>query len=754
MFLNFLQQYNLTRDQIYAAKKLEDFIYNYLDFLIIQGSAGTGKTFLISQYVRYLFEKGKKFVILAPTGRAAKILHEKSGFETKTIHSEIYSFSHEKVDLESEIIKVYFCLKKPQRDNTIFIIDESSMISDNKQSDEELVFGSGKLLSDFIEYVKSGENNKIIFFGDEYQLPPTNSSFSPALDVKTLQENFHLKGEKIFLNEVVRQRNQSKILNNANTIKKHIDDENYLTLKFEYDGDEFVKTHDFIKEYNYSNPGEDIIIVSTNKKALEYNMEIRKKLGFQSQIEVGDILLNTKNVYCKDKLVFNGEFFKVEKVINYEGKDAFVGRKKYVLEFYDLELKNINSGEIIESKVLANSLFSETADIDSDLKKALFSFCIHDVCKKTGLSQKNITQNLSKYLQDNPYLNALHVKYGYAITAHKSQGGEWDRAFIDPYYYNSTKTKEYFRWLYTSITRAKKKVYIKDLPIKIFSFNKLKIQNDFTLREKINISYNLNFNDEMLRELYTAFESIISKHSFNVLGIEHLQYQEVYYIKSGNHYLKVQLYYDKNYEPTSLKILETTNNEQALKMLSIINSEVQNSNNFNIDKNNKINSISISRCMKKTLENECVKIYIDGSYDESTKKIGAGFVVVKESNEEKIETYWRGFSNPEHVKHRNVAGEIYAALLAFEYAKNENLKCIEINYDYEGIEKWALGLWKTNTSLTKLYKEKYDYYSTFFRIKFNKVKAHTGEKYNEIADNLAKKAVNEEKYHVKYEIDL
>lgn len=111
MFLNFLQQYNLTKDQIHAAKKLEDFIYDYLDFLIIQGSAGTGKTFLISQYVRYLFEKGKSFVILAPTGRAAKILHEKSGFETKTIHSEIYSFSHEKVDLESEIIKVYFCLK-------------------------------------------------------------------------------------------------------------------------------------------------------------------------------------------------------------------------------------------------------------------------------------------------------------------------------------------------------------------------------------------------------------------------------------------------------------------------------------------------------------------------------------------------------------------------------------------------------------------------------------------------------------------
>ncbi len=748
MFLNFLQQYNLTKDQIHAAKKLEDFIYNYLDFLIIQGSAGTGKTFLISLYVRYLFEKRKNFVILAPTGRAAKILHEKSRFETKTIHSKIYSLSYEKVDLENEIIKLYFRLKKSQHDNTIFIVDESSMISDNKQSDEELVFGSGKLLSDLIEYVKSGENNKIIFFGDEYQLPPTNSAFSPAMDIKTLQENFHLKGEKIFLNEVVRQRNQSKILNNANTIKEHIDNENFLTLKFEYDNDEFVKIDNFIKEYNYSNPGKDIIIVSTNKKALEYNMEIRKKLGFQNKIEVGDILLNTKNVYFKDKIVFNGEFFKVKKVINYEGKNAFVGRKKYVLEFYDLELENINSGEIIESKVLANSIFSETTDIDSDLKKALFSFCIDDVRKKTGLSQKSITQNLSKYLQDNPYLNALHVKYGYAITAHKSQGGEWDRVFIEPYYYNSTKTKEYFRWLYTSVTRAKKKVYIKDLPIKIFSFKKLKIQDDFTLKEKMNVSYNSNFNDEMLRELYTAFENIISKHSFNILGIEHLQYQGVYYIKSDNHYLKVQLYYDKNYELTSLKILETTNSEKALKMLSILNSEMQNSN---IDK---INSISVSGNTKKISENECVKIYIDGSYDEFRKKFGAGFVVKKEDQEEKIEKYWKGFSKPEYVKHRNVAGEIYAALLAFEYAKNENLKCIEINYDYEGIEKWALGSWKTNTILTKLYKEKYDYYSTLFRIKFNKVKAHSGDKYNEIADNLAKKAVNEEKYHVKYEIDL
>lgn len=720
MFIDFLYNYNLTKDQEYIANELENFIYNSLDFIIIQGSAGTGKTFLISQYARYLYRKNNNFVILAPTGRAAKILNEKSKFQTKTIHSEIYSFYDKIIDLDNDEIKVYFKLKDLYYSNTIFIIDESSMISDMQLLDENLVFGSGKLLSDLIEYIKNGVNNKIIFLGDEYQLPPINSNFSPALNKEYLEKNFNLNGEKFFLNDIVRQKKNSFILKNANIIKNHIDNKKFFNLKFEYSHD-FIKIDDFINEYNFNNPGKDIIITSTNERAINYNNKIRKKLGYKNNIEIGDILLNTKNVYYNNITVFNGEFFKVIDIINHEKKDTFIGNNEHIiLEFYDLKLKNTFSGEIIKFKVFANSLFSKSSNIDFNLKKALINFCIED----TYNQEYNI-----QHIDTNPYFNSLQVKYGYAVTAHKAQGGEWDRVFIDPYYYNSPKTKEYFQWLYTSITRGKERIYIKELPLKTFTQDKLKIQKDFVLKDKIKISYNLIFNDVELRKLYEALEQKISEYSFEIIGLEHFQYQEVYYIKSNNHYLKVQLYYNKNYEPTRLKIIETTDEKIAFDFLNIFYSQNENLNN-NIDK--------------------CIKIYIDGSYDHQKRKFGSGVVVLRDE----IEKYWKGYYNEEYIKHRNVAGEIYAALLAFEYSKKENLKCIEINYDYEGIEKWALGIWKTNTYLTKLYKEKYDYYSKYYIIKFNKIKSHSGDKYNELADELAKKAVFEDNYNVKYDIDI
>jgi len=505
MFIDFLYNYKLTKDQTYLADELDKFLFNSLDFLIVQGSAGTGKTFLLSKYAKYLYRKNINVVIFAPTGRAAKIIQEKSEFETKTIHSGIYSFYEKEINLDNDEIRIYFKLKDSPWDNTIFIIDESSMISDVTMSDENLVFGSGKLLSDLIDYIKSGSNNKIIFFGDEYQLPPINSNFSPALNREYLEKNFNLKGEKIILNEIVRQKKESYILKNANVIKYCIDKRKFVNLKFEYNND-FIKTDNFFEEYNYSEPGKDIIITSTNERSLEYNQEIRKKLGYKNVIEIGDILLNTKNIYYNEITVFNGEFFRVMDILNREKADAFIGKKEHmILEFYDLKLKNIFSNEIISFKVLINSLFSKTADIDINLKKALYSFCISDIYKKTELPIEFIINQIGFH----PYFNALHVKYGYAVTGHKAQGGEWERVFVDPYYYNSPKTKEYFQWLYTSITRAKERVYIKDLPIKNFSYEKLKIQKDFTFKDQIKISYNLFFQNTMLRELYQALREKI-----------------------------------------------------------------------------------------------------------------------------------------------------------------------------------------------------------------------------------------------------
>ncbi|KAF2956930.1 AAA family ATPase [Marinitoga sp. 38H-ov] len=738
MFLDFLYNYNLTKDQKYVAIELDKFIYNSLDFLIIQGSAGTGKTFLISQFVKYLHRKNLNFMILAPTGRAAKIIYMKSNFKAKTIHSEIYSLFHKEINLNNDEIKIYFKLKDTIYNNTIFILDESSMISDTHQLDDNLIFGSGKILSDLINYIKMGKSNKIIFLGDEYQLPPINSRYSPALNIEYIEKNFNIKGEKLFLNEVIRQKSESYILKNANKIKENINNNTFINLKLEYNNN-FIKTDLFTNKYNYKELGKDIIITSTNEKAIEYNLKIRNKLGFKNKIEIGDILLNTKNTYFNEKTIFNGEFFKVIDILNHEKKDAFVGKNEHIiLDFYDLALKNVFSDEIIKFKIISNSLFSKNTDIDINLKKAIYSFCINNLSQETKLPLDFII----RIMENDPYFNALHVKYGYAITAHKAQGGEWDKVFIDPYYYNSPKTKEYYQWLYTTITRAKKCVYIKELPIRTFPYNKLKLKNDFYIKKNINISYNLNFSNSHLKELYLAFRDIISDKYFEIIGVEHFKYQEIYYIKKNNEYLKVQLYYNKNFEPTRLKVMESTDEKTAFEFLNIFDLEKQNNmeelQKNDIEKNNYI-------------ENEkCIKIYIDGSYDHNIRKFGAGFVVLKDT----IEKYWKGYIKEEYIKHRNVAGEIFAALLAFEYAKNENLKCIEINYDYEGIEKWALGLWKTNADLTKIYKEKYNYYCNFFKIRFKKIKSHSGEKYNEISDELAKKAVYEENYNVKYDIDI
>ncbi|SHF09428.1 RNase H [Marinitoga hydrogenitolerans DSM 16785] len=733
MFLDFLYNINLTKDQKYLSNELDRFLFNSLDFLIIQGSAGTGKTFLVSKYAKYLYKKNIDFVILAPTGRASKILYEKSHFRTKTIHSEIYSFFEKKINLEKDEIKIFFKLKENYRNNTIFIIDESSMISDTFSSDENLIFGSGKLLSDLIMYIKSGNNNKIIFLGDEYQLPPVRAKDSPALNREYLEKFFNLMGDKITLNDIVRQKEDSYILKNANIIKRHIDNKNFFELKFKYNLD-FIKDKNFIENYDYSNPGKDIIICSTNEKSLEYNQKVRRKMNYKYNIEIGDILLNTKNVYFDNKPIFNGEFFKVIDILNHEKKDSFVGKGEHViLEFYDLVLKDTYFNEEITVKIFANSLFSRSTDIDINLKKALYSMCINEIYQKKGLSTEFILQQID----NNPYFNALHVKYGYAITAHKAQGGEWNKVFIDPDYYNAFKTKEYFQWLYTAITRAKERVYIKEVPFKVFSYNKLKLQFDFTIKREINISYNLRFSNSILKDLYLAIRDKISEKKFEIIGIDHFQYQEVYYIKRGKDYLKVQLYYNKNYEPTRLKVIETTKKELAQEFLDIFNSKETMNNKSIIDKTIK--------------KNDCINIYIDGSYDHSLKKIGSGFVVMKGNV---LEKYWKGFSEEKFLKHRNVAGEIFAAILAFEYAKQENLKCIEINYDYEGIEKWALGLWKTNTELTRYYKQQYDYYSSLFLIKFNKIKSHSGNKFNDIADELAKKAVYESNYNIKYDIEV
>ncbi|QTA38625.1 AAA family ATPase [Thermosipho ferrireducens] len=752
---NLQRKFVFTKEQKYIFDELKQFTSNNLNFLIIQGSAGSGKTFLISNYVKYLEQMGIKFVLLAPTGRAARILSEKTNNEAKTIHKEIYNLLHtdlifdesetHKKDVEINEIKTYFALKLSSDSNTIFIIDESSMIHDNKNSDisdNDLIFGSGKLLSDLVEYVKNGESNKIIFVGDEYQLPPVGSSQSPALDKEYIEKKFNLKGKKLYLTKVVRQKDDSTVLKNANIIKSSIENNELNHLELVYSND-FVKVDNLIEHFDISNIHSNIILCSKNEKALRYNYFIREKMNFSNKLEIGEILLNVKNTYYNDKVIFNGEFLKVVKILNYEVIPQIpINKEKYIkLEFYDVKLKNLSSNEYLTRKILANSLDSKTTGIEPKIKKALYTLVISKIPENKRKSKEYILE----VLRNDPYYNSLHVKYGYAITTHKAQGGEWENVFIDPEYYSSTFSKEYFQWLYTSITRSRKKIFITELPFEKKFFSKLKLENknNFSIKDNINMSVeygsnNLHFPDHFLRNLFERFKRFLEPHNFKICKVQHFNYQEVYFIKKLKNYLKIQIFYNKQFIPTYLKILEATNEIIAKEFLSIFNKKSESINAFEAESSHIENA-------------KCVKIYIDGSYENRLKKFGAGIVVIRNQN---VEKYWKVCSKSDYLKHRNVAGEILAALLAFEYARQEKLNCIEINYDYTGIEKWALSLWRAKTNLTKLYKKQYEYYSKFFKIKFTKVKAHSNDKLNELADILAKKAILENSSHIKYDINI
>jgi len=253
----------------------------------------------------------------------------------------------------------------------------------------------------------------------------------------------------------------------------------------------------------------------------------------------------------------------------------------------------------------------------------------------------------------------------------------------------------------------------------IFLFENVKIEFKNFKIGNFKIEKDKNFTNPELKKLYEEFKKILK--NFRIIGIIHHQFQEIYFLEKDGNFLKVQIFYNKNFKLTTINILKAT----SQRILDDFISDLTRKNNENI-----------------------IKAFIDGSFKQPNK-IGAGIVIIDNEN---IYQFYK--FTTKYPKHRNVTGEILAALLVFEYAKNEKIKKIEIFYDYNGIKMWATGEWKAKTELTKKYKKLYDYYSKFIEINFSKVKAHTGNTYNELADKLAKKTILEEKTNVKYDINL
>ena len=467
----------LTQQQTNTFAQIKDFISNESDIFVLKGYAGTGKTTLIGEICAYLKASSKLFSVLAPTGRAAKVLREKVGIG-KTIHSEIFSpelkcIIPEDDDESKKSYQYVFPLITQPSDKQVIIVDESSMISDMMQSNEFLKFGSGKLLSDLLEFFKTTGAKKLIFVGDDAQLPPVGDNHSKALDVKELM-NRGFQVESAELTEVVRQKADSPILHEAMKVRSLLQMPLKERMELELSSNEkeiidtsaFDKAKQYVALYPQPELGNGVIIHFSNRACFETNKQIRELMyGNDIDLQVGDVLIvNNNNYRTYSREIYNGDMAKVTNVGNVEQHIVPVtiaGKKKHIeLRYKDVELlfPKENGHDVVSCKILMNLLESTERDISIWEMRALYiDFCIRHPKLKEGSS------DFKEALKHDMYFNSLRVKYGYAITCHKAQGGEWETAFVD-YSLRNGLSDDALRWCYTATTRARKTLYVINAP--------------------------------------------------------------------------------------------------------------------------------------------------------------------------------------------------------------------------------------------------------------------------------------------------
>jgi len=447
--------YAPTDDQSEALMKVASFICedkNDIIFLLT-GYAGTGKTSVISSIVRTLDSLRMKSVLLAPTGRAAKVLASYAGKQAFTIHKKIYRQKSSKDGMGS------FILDRNLNRDAYFIVDESSMISNTAA--ESSIFGSGKLLDDLIEYVYSGTDCKLILVGDNAQLPPVGSALSPALDPAALREfGFGLVSSE--LRQVVRQSESSGVLMNATRIRLQIMDRNLDHPSIDCTGYRDViriSGEELIDELSasYGTCGLEgtIIVVNSNKQANRYNQGIRNRIFFrEEEICPGDIVMVVKNNYSlmeEDSegpgFIANGDIAEVKRIRKYE--------ERYGFRFADMTLWFPDYNFELESKVMIDVLHLDTPSLPADKNSELFYSVLEDY--------QDIKTRRKQYdaVKSDKYFNALQIKFAYAVTCHKAQGGQWERVFIDQGMFNRNEVAlDYLRWFYTALTRSTDRVYL------------------------------------------------------------------------------------------------------------------------------------------------------------------------------------------------------------------------------------------------------------------------------------------------------
>lgn len=573
-------KYTLTSGQSSLIEELNKFLSDNSTCFLLKGYAGTGKTFMMKGLTDFLAETKRSFKIAAPTGRAAKVISQKTKRKAYTIHKTIYSSKDlkefkTKDEDGTETFKFYYELKHNEDPtNTIYIIDEASMLSNVYSEGEFFRFGSGYLLKDLINYINfdnNDHNKKIIFIGDNAQLPPVNMNFSPALDVKYLQENCNLVSSEFELKEVVRQKLESGILHNATKLRQSLKANIFNQLEIETNFKDIINTkHEellskYLEACNNTIDEETIIVAYSNSSVKEYNDFVRNHFfPNQNTITVSDKIILVSNNYNYPQMeLLNGDFGIVKAVSpTNENRTIKLKRKNRRNETIEilvpLTFRNITitftdedfKKHDIECKIIENLLYSHQRDLSSDELKALYiDFKIRNPKLKAG------TKEFKDALRSDKYFNSLRIKFGYAVTCHKAQGGEWLNTFLNCKtsmgYFNSS----YFRWLYTGITRAKENLFTLDEPhfsiasnIQPPKIENIKPREDILVLNteiaEIELPFDFSNQTNFVKHIYLTIRECLKDENINISDIRHTSYLEHYTFSQGNEIAIFKIHYN------------------------------------------------------------------------------------------------------------------------------------------------------------------------------------------------------------------
>ena len=551
----------LTTQQNIVFEQIKAFLNSDASVFILRGYAGTGKTTMVKVIADYI-EQSRQLIMMAPTGRAARVLAMKTGHAAATIHKAIYTKAHvepKKVKdvAESEFKFVFPIIQSENGGNIVAIVDEASMVCSSKIEHELFMFGTDNLMEDLLTFVRPNFGGKVIFVGDPAQLPPVGESVSNALRAEYFQE----KGLKVIeaeLTEVLRQKGDSVILKNAMMIRDLLKKEKRNQLVFEEQKDdvETVPSEQFLDKYlNYrkeSGRHDSVIICYSNKSANRYNRDIRKAIyGEDVPLQENDILLITQNNYRLGRM--NGEFVPVISIGKRTQQSAPVyaqigGKKERIvitLNFIQVTVPDGNGNPML-CMLLEDLLTSDKATISIDENRALYiNFCM----RNPGLKQD--TEAFAEALLNDEYYNAIRAKYGYAVTGHKCQGGEWGKVFVD-YTGRTGLDDDSLRWAYTATTRAQKTLYVTNLP-HITPFSKFRIEpiqkckNIATecriLNEVPPTPFHNENVDNGVRAKYHCIAKNMEYTPYRIISVQSRPYLEIYNIQTPDGVDRYDLFY-------------------------------------------------------------------------------------------------------------------------------------------------------------------------------------------------------------------